>query len=186
MIGRLMRRQKGFTLIELLIVVAIIGIIAALLIPNFLESLQKAKQKRTMADARNAGTAMMTWLTDEGGAAAAGYTVNMATWSSGDGWEDDYGTIANVLQPRYVQSLPMLDGWKFGFCYSLRTGNPLALNVMAVWSGGRRDTGTTGTACTTWPSAIVPTTSGPYDPTSYDSDILWAEGSFVTWPEKVN
>ena len=51
---------------------AIIGIIAALLIPNFLDALQKAKQKRTVADMRNTGTAMFSWLTDQVGAAAAG------------------------------------------------------------------------------------------------------------------
>ena len=50
MLTKIRNRQKGFTLIELLIVVAIIGIIAALLIPNFLDALQKAKQKRTVAD----------------------------------------------------------------------------------------------------------------------------------------
>src|SRR3954468_635011 len=72
MLTKIRNRQKGFTLIELLIVVAIIGIIAALLIPNFLDALQKAKQKRTVADMRNAGTAMFSWLTDQVGAAAAG------------------------------------------------------------------------------------------------------------------
>src|SRR5947199_8503811 len=72
---RTRNRQKGFTLIELLIVVAIIGIIAALLIPNFLDALQKAKQKRTVADMRNVGTAMFSWLTDQVGAAAAGQTA---------------------------------------------------------------------------------------------------------------
>ena len=66
------RGQKGFTLIELLIVVAIIGIIAAILIPNLLDALQKAKQKRTVGDIRAVGAAWFSWLTDQVGAAAAG------------------------------------------------------------------------------------------------------------------
>ena len=78
MLSRLRRRQQGFTLIELLIVVAIIGIIAALLIPNFLDALQKSKQKRTEADMRNLGTAMFSWLTDQAGAAAAGAEIGRA------------------------------------------------------------------------------------------------------------
>ena len=61
MLKRLRNRQRGFTLIELLIVVAIIGIIAAILIPNLIDALQKAKQKRTVADMRNIGTAFMSF-----------------------------------------------------------------------------------------------------------------------------
>jgi prepilin-type N-terminal cleavage/methylation domain-containing protein len=48
------KRQTGFTLIELLIVVAII---AAILIPNFLEALEKARQRRTLSDVRDIGSA---------------------------------------------------------------------------------------------------------------------------------
>src|SRR5213080_1233993 len=106
MLTRMRNREKGFTLIELLIVVAIIGIIAALLIPNFLDALQKAKQKRTVADMRNTGTAMFSWLTDQVGAAAAGATatdVNLSTANYGTALGST--TVASLLVPQYLQSV---------------------------------------------------------------------------------
>jgi prepilin-type N-terminal cleavage/methylation domain-containing protein len=173
MLSRIRNRQKGFTLIELLIVVAIIGIIAALLIPNFLDALQKAKQKRTVADMRNTGTAMFSWLTDQVGAAAAGASNSNVNLSSYGGTVA-IATMASILTPQYLQDIPTLDGWKHDYEYYLNTANPLAQNVMAVRSFGRNGTNDGG------PSYTVTS----FEPTNYDQDIVWADGFFVRWPQK--
>ncbi len=56
--------KKGFTLIELLIVVAIIGILAAIAVPNFLNAQMKAKISRVKADFRSISTAFSMYQLD--------------------------------------------------------------------------------------------------------------------------
>ncbi len=59
-----MTKKYGFTLIELLIVVAIIGILAAIAVPNFLNAQTRAKIARVQGDAKNIGTALETYRLD--------------------------------------------------------------------------------------------------------------------------
>ena len=97
--GRRPGRQDGFTLIELLIVVTIIGIIAALAIPNLRNAMDRAKQKATMADMRTMGQGLEMYATDNN-VYPRGLT------------DADAPTLSSYIAPVYLRIVPRADGWK--------------------------------------------------------------------------
>jgi type IV pilus assembly protein PilA len=84
--------EKGFTLIELLVVILIIGILAAIAIPTFLNQKSKANDSAAESLARNAATAMETYATTNNG----GYTG--ATTASLNAIEPNINITANSSQ----------------------------------------------------------------------------------------
>ncbi|MGC9328061.1 MAG: type II secretion system protein [Candidatus Hinthialibacter sp.] len=76
--------RSGFTLIELLIVVAIIGILAAIAVPNFLNAQIRAKYSRVLADMKNISTAIEMYSFDEGRAPIGSLEgMSMGLWQHG-------------------------------------------------------------------------------------------------------
>ena len=71
--------RKGFTLIELLIVVAIIGILAAIAVPNFLNAQIRAKIARVQSDIKTLSTAVLSYYTDHNNVPA---DYNTGPWPS--------------------------------------------------------------------------------------------------------
>ena len=82
--GRQTASRRGFTLIELLIVVAILAILSAIAVPNFLEAQTRAKTSRARADHRTLATAIEAYRVDHNGypSAESNGTVKWLRWIS--------------------------------------------------------------------------------------------------------
>jgi len=143
------RNQKGFTLIELLIVVAIIGIIAAIAIPNLLNAIDRGKQKRTMADLRSIGTAVESYSIDNNV-----YPVSTAM-----------STLETFIEPVYIRTAPLADGWTRTFQVAA------AIGEYTVCSGGKD-----GGACIT-DGAGATQTFGSSITFANGQFVQWPEGT---------
>jgi uncharacterized protein len=137
-------------------------------------SADRAAQKRTIADIRNVGTAMFSWLTDQVSAGAAGQSQTAETITARI---DQYSPISRaelveILVPQYLQEIPETDGWGHPYEFYLNVADPLAKEVMSIRSPGRDGT-----------FSATDYSVSSFTPDDFDEDIVWVDGFFVRWPQ---
>lgn len=97
-----MKCLRGFTLIELLIVVAIIAILAAIAVPNFMEAQVRAKVSRCMNDMRTYATALESYRVDLNKYPTVEWCNSPVYWEELQAW-----SLSRLTTPvSYISSLP--------------------------------------------------------------------------------
>ncbi len=148
--------KNGFTLIELLIVVAIIGIVAAIAIPNLLTAVQKSKQKATIGDMKAVGTAVESYSTDN-------YIAPSSLTATGFGGES--------IRVFHIKKFPQKDSWGNEWNYSR---DNTQRDIYSIGSSGRDG------------NFLGFNQSGTYITNSledFGNDIIFSTGIFVYGPK---
>lgn len=102
----------GFTLVELVVVCAVIGIVAAIAIPNLINAIERGRQARTVGDLRGLGTGIAMYQQD-----FVNYPV-VSDWV-------EVAAIEGSLEA-YMSGYNDSDGWRRSFMY-LSDGNAYTL-----------------------------------------------------------
>jgi general secretion pathway protein G len=144
-----------------LFLVAVIGILAAIAIPNLLTAMQRSKQKRTMADIRSLATAVEARATDTNDYPRAGSVSELSA----------------VLVPTYIKTIPINDGWGHPMRYECweseaRSGK---CDYYAIGSGAK-DGLFQHDALRDYEGATT---------TNFDCDLVFSNGKFVQHPEGI-
>jgi prepilin-type N-terminal cleavage/methylation domain-containing protein len=112
---QIVKKAKGFTLVELLIVVAIVGILSVLVIPNAVVAIQKAKQKESMKQIVHLATACADYVT------TVGYAPDSGNQSGP--LQPGNNFIASI-SPMLLRVCPINDQW--GTPFRVYTGTAVA------------------------------------------------------------
>lgn len=137
-----------------LMLIAVLGILAAIAIPNFITAKQRAKQHRTMADIRSIAVAVEAYASDN----------------------NEFPKSLEQVAPKYLKVVPRVDGWGHPFEYECVADGTSECTRYVIGSraqDGQFENGKLRDA--------VPQT--PRATTNFDCDILYSNGAFVEYPE---
>jgi hypothetical protein len=141
------------------VVIAIIGILAAIAIPNLLTAMQRSKQKRTAAGLLSVATAVESYAADK----------------------NEYPKVSSIgelrpfLVPAYIKTFPEVDGWGAKLRYECTEEKDGKCTGYAIGSGAK-DLIFEHAALRDYLGSSVATTN-------FDCDLVYANGAFVEYPE---
>jgi type II secretion system protein G len=153
---------RGFTLVELLIALAVLGILVVIAVVNYLNAVERGRQRRSMADMRSIATAVEAYAVDFNRyPPPSGFTLppglSLPT--------TDLRHAAAYLEPTYLKIAPLADGWNSWFDYGTNEQG----SDYAIRSSGRLG---------------IPQAGPIYGPTTdFRDDIIVVNGSFVQYPD---
>lgn len=145
-------RKNGFSLIELMIVVLVIGILAAMAIPNMLDATNRAKQRATIAELRNWALGISAYMAERGVVPPAITVVGISV-----------SVIHDDLVPYAVSALKDQDAWKHDF--KVFSSDPISYTVTSFGRDGLLG------------PCLTPATAR-----NWDDDMAVADGIFICSP----
>jgi len=153
-------KQKGFTMVELMVLAGMIGLIAAIAVPEVMRALDTVRQKKTMTDLTEWGVAMNAYMVDYG----------FFPYLPG-GIDSPVGPgvfIYDMFQEkRYLIKALYLDGWNHNFRYT-----PGGIDMRTCAGYTIASSGKGGTV-----DPIIPVF------TCFQCDIRLRKGQFISKPE---
>jgi len=182
------RKQEGFTLIELMIVVAIIGILAAIAIPNFLQYQLKSRQSEAKTNLQAIKTSEVSFQAERGcylGINAEGTAPLAGTKQSPYPW--GAGTAAVAATNFCITGGTFVGNFNdIGF---RPTGNTLYQYGVDATTVAAPGLYTTVTSCALYPAATMTTASGALGNNNFVAVAktnLDGDATFSTWDSSVD
>lgn len=160
--------SRGVTLVELLVALGIVGILAAIAIPMYLNAQNRARQSQTMANMRAVATAWEMRATDSKAYNAAGADFALPRHPL------SYEDLGALLTPKYIPTFPRFDGWGHALEFRIDDSASGSARTYTIRSPGRDGA--------MQPTGTTPGTyrEGAFD--CFDCDIVFSNGRFVAWP----